>query len=868
MSFWKKIHIIFTLLLLIIFSSSISSAHSEVTIIKITADGFIPDKITVDENATINFINEAGVGRWPASDMHPTHDIYPEFDSKKQIEPGGSWLFKPKKIGVWKFHDHLFPHQKGVVTVISEGATAETEKSTNETVQPQTKQASPSATIKNSIWDGIKAFFSKTLYLFLTGIANVLHVQVELNPSPVAVLSANTISAAEFKKLSAPEQFAQLKSQAKTHGSDAVLKFVLETFAGESGTSGNVHDLTHLAGQLLYEEKGFSGLSLCTSQFAFGCFHGFLDTAFKTSIEKLAEAEGACQTLGTGISGPVASCIHGIGHGVASFHQTKDIKAALNSCDRLTIGAQQYCYDGVFMEFERNASDNFYKTDDPLYPCDTLDPKYSFSCGRNQPQVLLQRLKKNFGEVITICQNAQQVEFKKACFDSLGFIAANQGRGVPQQVIGICQQITDSSLQDQCLKAAAGEIVFQEMPNWFDSWQQICAASSQDAQVDCQGYVKHLIEDYGKLRPQSKGEDNSAYVQDQMQICLHLGGRDDCYQKVAEFFSKQFGLKQSLSLLKQNENVPAVYARCHEVTHYLSRNEYEKTKSVPQVYAQCDSTCHGGCYHGTLEAYLKEKQVSVGDSTIAEKVATVCGKPTDYENVLIFYECLHGLGHAGMFITDMEVPQSLSLCDVLPSKDHRERCYSGVFMENSSSSTSTDHPGKYVKKNDPMYPCNALDMKYQQLCYRYQSSYFAILTNHNWKAVSDLCMQVPPQFQQDCFRTVGTNQVGFTSDMGVMKADCDLMPDQFKATCYAGVIGSFAYRFVGDTNKMIEFCSQLSRQYQPNCLQNIGSSVVDWSTDPQTRRDYCQQIGDTEFILWCNEGIAASDIVGKNQVFN
>ncbi len=309
-----------------------------------------------------------------------------------------------------------------------------------------------------------------------------------------------------------------------------------------------------------------------------------------------------------------------------------------------------------------------------------------------------------------------------------------------------------------------------------------------------------------------------------------------------------------MQLLKENEKYKEVYARCHEVTHYLSRSEYEKQGSIAKVYSQCDSTCHGGCYHGTLEAYLKEKNLT-GDK-LAEEFARVCGKENDYKKPLEFNECLHGLGHAAMFVTEMELFDSLKLCDTLSSQYTREKCYTGVFMENSSSSTSFDHASIYIKKDDPFYPCNSLEEKYLGLCWQYQSSYFAIISNQDWVKVADLCLQITEKYQDRCFRTIGTNQVGFTSSFKTMKEDCDLMPSlNFQNICVAGVISSLSYRFVGETEKMIEFCSIVNSKNKESCYKQMGTSLLDWSRNTSLAKRSCESISDPQGASWCKSAI-------------
>ncbi|OGY55595.1 MAG: hypothetical protein A2912_01625 [Candidatus Buchananbacteria bacterium RIFCSPLOWO2_01_FULL_40_23b] len=819
------------------------SAHSEVRIIEMTSNGFEPQEVTVDENSSIIFFNKDTKSRWPASNTHPTHELYPEFDPRKPIAPGESWAFKPKETGEWKFHDHLLPHMRGVLTVVKE---EQDENQKQVDLEPDIlSTTSTSIAEKNSLMDTIKNIWSDVL----SKIKDIF------NPSKPTEKNDAVISIEDFKKLSYDLQTKELEKIAEGNGAPRAWQLIKNVFAGEGGSSGNIHDLAHLAGILLYEKGGFEHITDCGSEFAFGCYHGFLDKAFAENLDHLPDAEQSCLKLGPPNSGPVASCIHGIGHGVASFYSTNDVEKALVTCRKLASG-NEYCFDGVFMEFVRSAPDTFFKSDDPYYPCNSLEEKYgyaySFSCGRNQPSLLMSRYKKGFDEVVGVCTRASSKPFKNACFESLGFSLAATGDA--RQIIAGCQKIGEDEFVAKCIKAAAGELVFQEVPGWPETSKEVCSGVSQ-GQRECLEHIERLIKEYHKqtsfnFRNLKSGEDASSYIREQLQVCYDTGGRDGCYKQAADALYNNLGLAQTLELFKNNEEYPEVYARCHEVTHYLSRLEYEKQGSIANVYAQCDSTCHGGCYHGTMEAYLKE--YVDGDANLGSIFSTVCGKSQDYQKPIEFNECLHGMGHAAMFVTDMELMQSLQLCDRFSDQQHKERCYTGVFMENSSSSTSFDHASKYIKADDPFYPCNALEEKYQSLCWQYQSSYFSIISNQDWKKVARLCLQIPGKYHDRCFRTIGTNQVGFTSSLEMMKKDCDLMPSEhFKNVCVAGVVSSLSYRFVGETQKMIDFCSLADLQNRESCFKQIGSGVLDWNTDRDVAKKECQKISDPAGLSWC-----------------
>lgn len=211
-----------------------------------------------------------------------------------------------------------------------------------------------------------------------------------------------------------------------------------------------------------------------------------------------------------------------------------------------------------------------------------------------------------------------------------------------------------------------------------------------------------------------------------------------------------------------------------------------------------------------------------------------------------------------MFVTTADLPRSLALCDHLPGETAKERCYSGVFMENSSSSTNLDHPSRYINAADLYYPCTRLAERYLKICYRYQSSHFSLITHQDWKKVADLCLGVPTSYQEECFRTVGTNQVGATPDMHQWKTNCASMPAAYQSTCVQGVVASLTYRFVGDVRKVEDFCRLTRPDLQEACLGQLVAATRDWSTSAADRRAWSDQLSSTTYQNWCTEDLLLS----------
>lgn len=81
-------------------------------------NSYEPVNIKIKAGTVVKFVNESKDYRWPASDLHPSHLIFPEFDAKGALAPGEDWDFVFEKAGEWGYHDHLAPYITGIITVV------------------------------------------------------------------------------------------------------------------------------------------------------------------------------------------------------------------------------------------------------------------------------------------------------------------------------------------------------------------------------------------------------------------------------------------------------------------------------------------------------------------------------------------------------------------------------------------------------------------------------------------------------------------------------------------------------------------------------------------------------------------------------
>jgi len=82
-----------------------------------TNEGYEPADITIKAGDTVMFMNESDSFHWPASDVHPTHSIYSDFDPREPVAPGDTWSFTFERPGSWRFHDHIRANLVGTIVV-------------------------------------------------------------------------------------------------------------------------------------------------------------------------------------------------------------------------------------------------------------------------------------------------------------------------------------------------------------------------------------------------------------------------------------------------------------------------------------------------------------------------------------------------------------------------------------------------------------------------------------------------------------------------------------------------------------------------------------------------------------------------------
>lgn len=88
-------------------------------LVSITAEGFMPQTITVKKGQSVIWTNNDGAPHQVSTDPHPTEDGLAGFAAPAPVQPNESYSFTFEESGTYTYHDHLNP-EKFLGTVVVE----------------------------------------------------------------------------------------------------------------------------------------------------------------------------------------------------------------------------------------------------------------------------------------------------------------------------------------------------------------------------------------------------------------------------------------------------------------------------------------------------------------------------------------------------------------------------------------------------------------------------------------------------------------------------------------------------------------------------------------------------------------------------
>ena len=172
-------------------------------------------------------------------------------------------------------------------------------------------------------------------------------------------------------------------------------------------------------------------------------------------------------------------------------------------------------------------------------------------------------------------------------------------------------------------------------------------------------------------------------------------------------------------------------------------------------------------------------------------------------------------------------------------------------MENSTSSTNKDHPSRYLKEDDMLYPCSILEEKYLPMCYNLQGLYFAERAGYDWQKTGELCALVPKRWQDYCFNAIGQSIAGSSRDPQILKAGCNTIADtHLRGMCVVGLVGAVGERYEDGVFRAKEICDIEDQAQKHICYQRVLEKAHESSSPQADSARICQDMpGEYQRVL-------------------
>ena len=338
--------------------------------ISFDGDRFSPLRLEVESGQQVQFVNQSDKPFWPASNIHPTHQIYPELDAQTPIEPGSAWVFTFEQPGFWRYHNHLGLERGGLVVVLGE------------------PDEPPIPLVLTT--DGLE--FEEPTELSLTQYVDLYDSDVELTRFLREFGPAGTVKALE---------------------------------EGARITNADCHQRAHDAGRKAYDLFGAAAFYLSSHECQAGSYHGATEALFRDRGTVNLQEDVSVLCSYAVVSFYYLQCLHGVGHGLMAW-TSYELRDVLALCEELsTDNDHEACYSGVFMENVIGGLSGTmghvteYLSDDPHYPCNSLHDGYVRMCYFYQSTRMMILFQNDFAKVSQSCAAAPE-EAHHYCFRSMG----------------------------------------------------------------------------------------------------------------------------------------------------------------------------------------------------------------------------------------------------------------------------------------------------------------------------------------------------------------------------------------------------------------------------------------------------------------
>lgn len=316
-------------------------------------------------------------------------------------------------------------------------------------------------------------------------------------------------------------------------------------------------------------------------------------------------------------------------------------------------------------------------------------------------------------------------------------------------------------------------------------------------------------------------------VEQRAQLMVELKNRTSYYLR--DIYEKYIDLVGANGLIT---SVHTVYPTCHSRGHDLGKVISAKLGSVGAALRTCQDACFSGCMHGVLMDRLaiekpdqpKQKEdelglgVHVSITDVEKQIVTICDDP-GLSDIYKFGDCVHGVGHALMFLVNYDIPKALEYCSLFESDPVDYYCSTGAYMEYVTNYDQQDSVAKPI-----FYPCD--QNEYPAACFRYKLPYFSFRHYGQGRSLGDIinsCKALEGKYRLGCFHGLGNTHMYLIAFSKIdFAAVCGSGTEDDQYMCIEGAIERMAKYYPVAAK---ERCDDFSGWQKDLCLEGASRGM-------------------------------------------
>jgi hypothetical protein len=478
----RKNNILFVFLFVVSFLTAFIFARQEDKYeVILSQDGFSPKSITIPEGAEVTWIIEGEGSYWPASDIHPLHNSYPDgggclgskLDACRPMKKGEKYSFKFDREGKWGMHDHLNPQLLMTVSVKGNGQSFSNYK--NEKTHKALFSANQRKTIDKiepKMDDDEAAYSAEKICSNLAGskFREKQHCYTEVFYF-IAKKSDPLVAFSTLEALQRIDPKARI-CHLIAHGigwamydknpegwQDAIGKMSPECSYG--GIHGIIEQFSAVTGRALGDEEL---RTVCDKNPNWACYHAIGHVILVQEKNNLSDAASLCSIYNERMS--KMSCLNGVfmehmigqnlaEHGFVTFERRKFFYEHLEEFEKLCLSQSGDNARACWTEIIHAAAARYKGSAREIYAvCDKAQTKEAaMSCRRHAVAEILpmeQFEPMNAKEACLITMKNDPT-FEEDCYLMLASVAMSNAPDKIESVIGFCSSL-NSEYQKGCFE--------------------------------------------------------------------------------------------------------------------------------------------------------------------------------------------------------------------------------------------------------------------------------------------------------------------------------------------------------------------------------------------------------------------------------